>query len=625
MRSILFILVLLSLNGMAETFKTPLKELPFHEQTIREDFSRILKEASLPEKIFQINSKDGKKSLIHLGCRNDSFELSITSSEEERTSSFYKALREMGFLFPHPLRQVSPDLGTIKKKCNKSWSWKPTLKFRGFHLHTLHPNEWISGFFQGKSEIAEKTIRWLARNQQNAFDLSLLRVPLSEIQRMMKPTFVLARKFQIHTGVSLGIAFHQQNSYKLLSLIESLFDLNTEKKLEKGLTALMDALPLSYIVLEAGTSEFTPADFEKSLNWLNLTGDIIRKRGVVHFTKVHVSTNQISSKWGNYNFLPQYAENYVGVLPHTVMFYGVVDEKAPMYGNKNFHGIRDFMLQEKTKRPTWYYPETSYWIGMDVDIPLFLTDYLTGRAEDMRFLHENGIEGQLNFTTGHALGYWLYDWNLALLADSDYNFDPLIGLKLLGENVEGWKKLSSYQNKWYKKKGLIALLSSANLQDELSDSHRIHDRYTMKQLTQNRTELESEIKLLKESLKEKPEWDFVKDEEIKTLLEVTYFRTLHALAVREAIYDKENKDQHLENAKTIRLKAKGLIKELSKLPTNYPDLPLFQKWKNPTSYKFGYAYPASILYFWRREENQIRDDSFFPFRNNMYNVLDIIF
>src|SRR5690606_120309 len=162
---------------------------------------------------------------------------------------------------------------------------------------------------------------------------------------------------------------------------------------------------------------------------------------------------------------------------------GVVADKAPMYGNKNFHGIRDFMLQEKSKRPTRYYPETSYWGGMHGDIPLFLTDYLRTRAQDMTFRYDNRIEHQLHYHDGHALGYWRFDWNLALMADLDHKFDPLTGLKLLGENTSEWQKIVDYQKKWYKEAGLIALLSSANLQDELSETHRIHDRFTMKQLS----------------------------------------------------------------------------------------------------------------------------------------------
>lgn len=616
---------LLCFKANGETFKTPMVSLPYHDQTIRDDLSRILKVAGLPESAVDFKFVGNGKSEIKLVCQGDIHTLFIQSPPEERTSAFYKGLRELGFLFPHPLKQISPDLEGINRHCNKTWSWRPALKYRGFHLHTLHPSEWISAFYQNKPEVADKTVRWLARNQQNIFDLSLLRVPLSELKSQMRPHFELARKFQIYTGVSLGIALHQQNSYKLLSLWESYFGRNTEEKIEKRLKELMDALPLSYIVLEAGSSEFTPTDFEKTLKWLNVAGEFTRKNNKVHFTKVHVSSNQVSEKWGNYNFLPQYAKSSVGVLPHTVMFYGVVEDKAPMYGNKNFHGIRDFMLKEKTRRPTWYYPETSYWVGMDVDIPLFLTDYLRTRTEDVKFLYDNQIEGQLNFTTGHALGYWLFDWNLTLINDLDYQFDPMTAFRLLKLDIDKWKAIMDYQKKWYKDEGLIAILSSANLQDELSETHRIHDRFTMKQLSRNPTRLKEEIELLKKSLKEYPKYDFVRDAEMRSLIRINQLRHMHALAIREALKDSSKKEEHLKVARETREKAKAIIRELSMLTTNYPELPLFKEWENPTAYQFGYAYPAASLYFWEREENQIRYDSYFPFWGNMYDVFDIVF
>lgn len=625
MRSILLSLIFISSMAFGETFKTPMEALPYNDETVRNDLKTILETANLPSWAVDFKFVGSDKSEIKLVCQGNLQTLFIQSPPDEQTSAIYKGLRELGFLFPHPLRQISPNMDDIKKKCNRTWSWKPALRFRGFHLHTLHPSEWISGFFQNKPEVAEATVRWLARNQQNIFDLSLLRVPLSEIKKQMRPHFELARNFQIHTGVSLGIALHQQNSYKLLSLWESYFGGGAKEKIEKRLQDLLDALPLSYVVLEAGSSEFTPTDFKKTLRWLNYSGEYLKKKNKVHFTKVHVSSNQVSATWGNYNFLPKFARPSVGVLPHTVMFYGVVEDKAPMYGNKNFHGIRDFMLQEKSKRPTWYYPETSYWVGMDVDVPLFLTDYLRTRTEDMKFLYDNKIEGQLNFTTGHALSYWLFDWNLALVNDLDYNFDPLTALKLLKENSTEWQKVVDYQKKWYKEAGLIAILSSANLQDELSETHRIHDRFTMKQLSKNPVQLKAEIGALKESLAEYPKFDFIKDKEMKSLLQVNRLRHEHALAIREALLDLNLKEKKLKEAGKIRESAKAIIKDLSQLYTNYPALPLFKEWENPTAYQFGYAYPAAILYFWEREENQIRHDSYFPVWGNMYDVFDIVF
>lgn len=621
MRSILCLICLI-LAPSVFALTAPLTKLPVNIDTLQSDLNKILDTANLPRETIYFKFLSNAGTEIKFICTDGYPTLYINASDEEKTSAFYKGLRELGFLFPHPLKQISPTLENIKARCGKTWNWKPTMKYRGFHLHTLHPSEWVAAFYQDKPEIAEKSIRWMARNGQNIFDLSLLSVPLEEIQRQMRPNFELAQKFQIYTGVSLGIALNQQNSYKLLSLWDSYFGWSADEKIEQGLNDLFKALPLSYVVLEAGTSEFTPTDFEKTLRWLNLSGKICEKNGKVHFTKVHVSSNQVSKKLGNYNFLPQYAEKNVGILPHTVMFYGVVDESAPMYGNKDFHGIRDFMLKENEKRPNWYYPETSYWVAMDVDVPLFLTDYLRTRALDTKFLNERGIEGQLNFTTGHALGYWLFDWNLALITDADYNYDPMIGLKLLGEVDNVWQPIFDYQKKWYKDKGLIAMLSSANLQDELSETHRIHDRFTMKQLSNNRKQLDLEISLLKEALAVAPSLEGIGNQEILTLLKVNVLRTQHALAIREALAGKQDM---LKVASDIREKAKVMIASLEKEPTNYPELEIFKKWKNPTAYQFGYVFPAASLYFWEREENQIRKDSYFPFRGNMYDVFDIVF
>lgn len=592
-----------------------MKAIPFNQKAVERDISLILASAELPENFLKLEVSNNDQSTAFFLCKKNTYTISIASPDEEKTSTIYKAIRELGFLFPHPRVQISPSLNKLKGSCGKSWHWKPVLKFRGYHLHTLHPSEWVAGFYQNHPAVAEQSVRWMARNQQNIFDLSLLDVPLKDITEKMRPHFELARSLQIHTGVSLGIALNQQNSYKLLSLWDSYFGWSSDEKIEKGIKDLANALPLSYVVLEAGTSEFTPTDFEKTLRWLNLSAKILKEHHLVHFTKVHVSSNQVSSKWGNYNFLPQYGSPDVGILPHTVMFYGVMEDKAPMYGNKNFFGIRDFMLKEKEKRPDWYYPETSYWVGMDMDIPLFLTDYLRTRTEDMQFLKKNGIEGQLNFTTGHALGYWLYDWNLALMNDEDYHFDYLKSVELIGESRAFWEKLTAYQKKWYKEQGLIALLTSSNLQDELSKTHRIHDRFTMKDLSENPEELEREIALLKASLEEFPRNE-IRHPELRTMLEVTRLRHEHALMIRE---------KKFSQAKEKRETAKKLIAGLAELPTNYPELLIFKEWKNPTAYQFGYVYPAASLYFWEREERQLETDSYFPLKGNMYDFWDIVF
>lgn len=560
-----------------------------------------------------IELKSGSKNEVRFRCRP--YRLEVTANEAEIASTFYVGLRELGFLFPHPRVQISPSLRDLNKKCGQSFRWEPTLKYRGLHLHTLHPNEWVRGFFMDRPEVALEIVRWSARNTFNLLDVSLLRLPLEELEKKFSAPFSLARSLGVHTGVSLGVALHQQNSYKLLTLFEAFTGWGAGPSIERELTRLFENIDTSFVVIEAGTSEFTGTDPAATISWLNQVTLIAQKFNCQVFTKVHVSSNQHDKKYGNYNFLPKYATSRLGILPHTVMFYGLQEERAPMYGNKNFYGIRDFMLKEKNKRPTWYYPETGYWVAMDQDIPLILTDYLKTRADDLRFLHAHGIEGQLIFTTGHGLGGWLYDWTQALLTDRRFNFDPLIGLKLLGENASEWQKMIDYQALEFKAGGLIAMLSSANLQDELSSTHRIHERFTMRELSLNPLQRQKEAKHLFKAAAAWPEIK-IKDEDLERLLLITRLRLEHAQRIREADFS---------SARLLRAQADLLLASSRQDNRNYADLGVWDEWQNPTSYQFGYLFPAASLYFWKREERMLKEDSFWPFTGNIYDIFDIVF
>lgn len=616
----------LTAKGAEPSFTAQIKPLKANHDELQHDLELIETEAVLAKKTLILGViKDSPKSHVKIKCKDNSFIFDISAPDGEKAATLYKGLRELGFLFPHPRWQISPKLSEMKKKCNQTYQWKPALKFRGSHLHNLHPNEWVHGFFLNKPEIAEQIVRWLARNGQNLIDMNLVRLPLDSLSEQIAPAYKLARKLEIHTGVSLGLAFTQQKSYKLISIFQSIIGWGADESIRDGLHKLMNAFPLSFIVLEAGTSEFTPISYEKSVSWLNLASKITADKGVALFTKVHVSTNQHHEKWGNYNFLPQYTNPSVGILPHTVMFYGLLDKKTPIYGNKDFADMRNFILQERVKRPTWYYPETSYWVAMDLDVPLLLTEYLRTRAIDYQWLHEQGVEGHLNFTTGHALAGWLMDWNLALINDLDYQFSPLIALKLLGEDEKVWQAHMDFQEHWFKDQGLIAPLSAANLQDELSETDRIHDRNTMKQLSNNPAEVDRELGLLEKSLPLWPSWDEVKNQQLRELLHITWRRHNHAIFLRKAIKDEDKRDEYIKLAANQRKQMQETLKVHSKFPTSYPDLPLFEKHKNPTSYQFGYVYPAASGYFWEREEVQVLHSRFFPFNGNMYDVWNILF
>ncbi len=620
--ALLFFSLWLASVPVGAVVSAALRELPPDPVALRDDLALILDEAKFPSSALALQLETGSPARVRLECRGTSKTLRVRAPAAEQAATFYYGLRQLGFLFPHPRWQISPK-GDFKRACGKEWTWEPVLRYRGFHLHTLHPNEWVHGFQMDKPEIALQYVRWLARNGQNVFQLALLRQPLPDIARRLKDPFQLARGLGVHAGVSIGVALQQQKSYKLLPLWQAVTGWGAEDRIRQGMRELFDAVDVSFLTLEAGTSEFTSTDYEETLRWLNAAAEEAKARGKPLFTKVHVSSNQHDPKWGNYNFIPAYADPWVGVLPHTVMFYGLLDKLAPMYGNRDFSAIRRFTLQQNDRRPTWYYPETGYWVGMDVDIPLFLTDYLATRAEDLRWLVSRGVEGQITFSTGHGLGGWLFDWNLALLTDKKMDYDPLAGVKLLGEDAGTWQRLLAHQREWFKRRGLIAELSAANIQDELTTRHRIHHRYLLRELAENPAIRRERIGLLREALAAWPEELMPRHPELASLARITRLRLGQALALREALSG--SKASQLARSQELRQAASELLLPLKLNPLNYPDASVFERHPNPTSYQYGYLWPAATLHFWRREEGMVAKDSYFPFQKNIYNLWDILF
>jgi hypothetical protein len=463
-----------------------LKPLSAQPRAIDQELYLILKAAKLRNEVKYTYIPSILKNQVSFRCQREKVIMDIKATKAEWGATFYYGLQKLGFYFPHPRIQISPSKEDLKKLCNKSFEFKPAFKYRGLHLHTLHPSEWVSGFMMNKEDIAIDTVKWIARNSNNVMDLSLLDdTQLNIIKRLDLP-FRLAQNLGVHTGLAMGFALNQQNSYKLTNFFNQFFDSLSVSSIQEKITNFAKYLPISFLNIELGSSEFTAINYDRTILWMNEAQKIAQKFDVQTFIKVHVSSNQDHEKYGNYNFLPQYTDQEVGILPHTVHYFSLYDESAPMYTNKNFKHILDFTLQEKSKRPTWYYPETSYWINLDIGVPLLLTDYLKARALDMKNLSAQGLAGQINFTTGNELGYWLMDWTVMLLNNLEYNFAPMIGLKFLGEDLEVWKNIMDFQTKYIKLKNALGQITFENLGDELFPNHRVLTRPLLKELRQDR-------------------------------------------------------------------------------------------------------------------------------------------
>lgn len=362
------------------------------------------------------------------------------------TYGSYALLEELGFLFLHPLAPESPGSLALPETLDRSEA--PRWPKRGSHLHTMHPleltdllNGWgIDGPDDATGWAAmlpewELALEWLVANRHNEVEWVLLMS--SEWQefadgpeRIDRLTAIVdrAHAWGIAAGADAPIALRQQHTWALVRETGTL-DMELQQ-IRDRLDYLMGA-GFDFFATESGFSEFTSPDSMKMLAWMDEVAiHLDQAHGVEANIKVHVSsgqeaagfTNPLDGTPLNFNWLPHYADERLGVLPHTVQHYGL-DDPAPTYGNDGFSHVRDFLRLEAGSRETIWHPETAYWVSFDIDVPLFLPIYPERRVHDLRLiaadedaglmgLGENAgsrIDGQMYFSSGWEWGYWLND------------------------------------------------------------------------------------------------------------------------------------------------------------------------------------------------------------------------
>lgn len=653
-----FILVFISatlfnFNSSFASDASTLAEVRRHsasEDAIREDFRKILREAKLSEDFITFVRSDRKRykqhgliteSIVKIYEKNfggvRSLVIDVDAPDNEWAFAAYHGLHKMGFMFPHPRIQISPTLSRIENAVGRTYSWRPRYQYRGFHYHTMHPSEFLQGFLMGQKEVARDSIRWLARNGQNVGQVVLLEQKFDKLVANLSDLVDYSHQMGVSFGVNAFFNFMQQNAYRLIGTNNKLRSLgllpgNSKKAIRKGIDKIQKEIDFDFMTFDIGSSEFTSTDYQKTIDWMNTANEELAKTGRRIFIKVHASHGQVDPKFGNFNFVPQYANPAVGVLPHTVMFYALTDEPAPMYGRKDFKDTTEFLQAQAPKRPTWYYPETSYFIAMDIDMPLILTDYLIARSSDMDLIEKAGVQGQINFTTGQELGYWLKDWTVALLANSEYRGNPMIALDLMGESRKVWEPILAFQNRFFKKSLLIEELSSANVSDELDIGMITHERTIFRKLKKNPTLLKARIELLTEAVANTPSVTGVKNDELRSLLEITFMRVNHALQLRLALLEESQKKrkspvwvQSLGAAKDLRMRGIQIMNHVRANYDRYPESKTFVRYENLSSYAYGYGWPASNLHFWEREEQMILKNSYTPWFMNIFSIGRIVF
>jgi hypothetical protein len=589
-------------------------------------------------------------------CRSDgTVRLRLHAASPEAVSfGLYGLLQEkLGYEFYHPRETIIPSHRRWPLPAAFMWEARPRFEKRGFHLHTLHPIELTPALNDSRADFGEakEYIDWLARNGQNVFQFFLLR----DVDREMWPARACeivryAHSRGVLAGLEISLSRTQQAAFqaaKLLSLRPSLGEQE-----ERALSWLFQA-DWDFITVDFAVGEYLP-DLGRFMPGLRekMLADIAR-RGAKPFYATHVIAG---ANW--------YSEpsTTAGVLVHTVMCYSAAEATAPVYGNKNQRHMLALALHEAPNREVWYWPESAYWVSFDNSVPLLLLLYPDARFQDIVIMEQLGIRGHLTFSSGWEWGYWLTDWSIARwcwkYADNgtEETAYPLSILDTLlpGKSLRGlWQRALDLQRIYLKEKGLLPYLSALDPSAELffpfNRPFQPRSRYPFR-LLRSATKAEREkalkdISLLDEyaSKIESLSWlieaaaekklrsdpSFAKlHRELLAGLRMTALRARHrALTMKalmsETMKGKDEVEHCLARARDIRLAALSLVQEVEKT-YRYPMDRLTGKGKNHTAYEFGYLYPVHNLFFWEREEEQVRARRFDAFFMDIWDFRRVL-
>lgn len=582
----------------------------------------------------------------------------------------YALLQEkLGFKFYHPRETIIPQWNSFPLQAGFSFSGKALFDKHGFHLHTQHPLELTEQLHSGKMENAlddvKEYVNWLVRNGQTYFEFCLLEsIDKKEWINHAKEMVDYCHQRGIMASVDLSLHMIQQKTFQLYKTPAA-----KKKQVEKNLQWITQA-KWDFINMEFSTAEFIAGNKKKKeelrlfiIDWL-LKNSNTKLMGRQHVVK---NENEDGHKRKDFEWTTEAErlDKERGVLSHTVMFYDMTEENAPVYENKSQRHMYDFLLQQMQQRETWYYPESAYWVTFDVSVPMLLLPYLSARLSDIDTCVVHKVPGHVTFSSGWEWGYWLVDWSIARWT-WQYNTNgqeqrrfPTMYIQELfaGTTAPSFFEMQLQLQQYYlKDENLMQWMTAMTITDEigikaLNDAYHPRPEHSYKFLQRKAGfELLGKIRsrdiplldsfyaqsyaLLSWLQPKEGVAATLQDTVLNELTEgvlITALRAKHRsnvlqyiLCKREAKLEKKKCDckPWSENATSVRGAAQQIVSQRERY-YRYP-LPLIadKRWDH-TSYHFGYLYPVSKLHFWNREEQQALKNKYSPLFMNIWNMFRI--
>jgi len=582
-----------------------------------------------------------------------------SSTPKGISNGLYAWMQEiMNFQFYHAREINLPDLSFYKPDYLESFEGEPVFKDMGFHLHTMHPIELTEDLLDhtrpGALDRIYEYINWLARNGQNYFEFNVLEsIQLEAWIPHARKISDYAHKRGIRCGLDLSLHMLQQKAFQLYEAPPFKFAA-VKKQIDYNVRELAKT-NFDIWNVELSATEFTTGNQDKKKEVLIYLTNLLTQNNIELMSRNHVVKPDQMVNGGNGDQAGEILADGQGLMVHTVMFYTLTDEKAPVYRNKNLRHMYDIMKAEKKKRKTWYFPESAYWVTFDSSVPMFLLPYFSARLSDINVCEQEEIEGHLTFTSGWEWGYCYIDWSIArwcwnykkdgaeIKKTSLQYLTQLCNNEIFMRFLQEEEKL---QQEYIKDMELIRVMVAQTVTDELPGSLNLefHPRpvFSYPYIRNNAgiTQLDSVLTLYLEPLYTyssiglgiESRADTTKlnrcEREMYDGIRITHLRAWHRWVTLSYLHNyrmskikKEDfiKSYLLQDAETIRYKALQVVNNREK---NYRyDLNLLTtKHKDHTCYHFGYLYTVHNLHFWEREELQAKTGKYNFLYKNIWNV-----
>ncbi|APR82360.1 Hypothetical protein A7982_07709 [Minicystis rosea] len=565
------------------------------------------------------------------------------------TYGAYAFLEQLGARFFHPKEEMVPRYAGPRLPATLRIARAPAMATRGIQFHTLHPIEYFAPFndpSEANLADAKRVVDWMAKTGQNHLQWVLLSTVdwatwVPHAQAIIE--YAHLRGVEVGTNVQVWGGASLQNNYVLVT-DEDDWQAQMDAGLDKLLTVGWDTVDLAL-------GEFVSTGPQAVIDWLNHAVEHVAAVDPAIEVNVHNHVGNYENLYVDYMgekifyyHLPKYADARLGQVVHTLFFFDVYRDFAT-YGHPDFHLQHDYIMEELPSRRVSYFPESAYWISADVDVPLFLPEYIHARYIDIHGLVDEArqkglppLAGHMMFSSGHEWGYWLTDYLSAkMLWQPDAPLETFLADyagafgSCAGDVATAMGTLVSIQTKYLFDARLIAYVQGENTTVDFGyiagkETHpkRIAFEEVLAMSDGDRATFEADVVAKLEAMVDemRPIESQLQTQcqgadatvtpwcnELWDGVAIVRNRAEHAAHLYRAVLAQAKKTDPEADYK----KAAALTPEAAKIIARREKHYRFDAerltglYENPTIYNFGYLRPAHTQCYWRRREQQVRD------------------